>query len=169
MPPVRPWLPWVWLASLLTALTFLVVVLVRPPGPLDQQVLADQRDGLLDSGPAVAASVAGVQFGGRVVVLVFERNAPSSRRLAAWRSTLAPEREVILVRPAPATEPLSGQVVVDPAGTLADAVDLPTPRDGGVGIGYAVIDASRVVRYATLDPSWLDNAFEVATIASTVS
>lgn len=162
-------MPWLWLAFLLAALVFLVVVLVRPPGPLDQEVLADQRDGLLDAGPALPASVAGVDFGGRVVVLVFEREPPSTRRLAQWRSALAPSRDVVLVLPAAARTLSQVPIVVDPAGALAEAVDLPKPRDRGVGIGYAVVDSNRVVRYATLDPSWLSNAFEVATIASTVS
>lgn len=61
------------------------------------------------------------------------------------------------------------QTVIDPTGALAAAVALPPPVGGGRGVGYAVVDAGRVVRYSTLDPSWPGNAFEVATIVGAVT
>lgn len=167
LPPVGAVTPWLWLLSLLAVLSVVVIALVRPPGPLDQADLAYQRDGLLDDGPVVEQDVAGVRLGDRVVVLVFDRQAPSPQALRRWTGELTDGRDVRLVLPAPAPgSPVP--VVVDPAGRLARAVDLPTPNDGGRGIGYAVIDASRTVRYSTLDPAWLSNAFEVATIATSV-
>ena len=168
LPPVRPRAAWLWLAGLLATLSFIVVALVRPPGPLDQADLAYQRDGLLDSGPVVGQQVAGVEFGGRVVVLLFERRAPSRERMSRWMRELAPDRDIRLVLPEPPAQDLGVPVVVDDTEQLARAVDLPTPNDGGVGVGYAVVDADRVVRYSTLDPSWLGNAFEVATVATSV-
>ena len=51
---------------------------------------------------------------------------------------------------------------------LADAVGMPTPVDGGLPVGYAVVDPSRTVRYATLDPAYLRNAFEVDVIVGAV-
>jgi hypothetical protein len=36
-------------------------------------------------------------------------------------------------------------------------------------VGYAVVDADRVVRYATLDPDYLTNAFEGTTIVGAVT
>lgn len=51
----------------------------------------------------------------------------------------------------------------------AAAVDLPEPEDGGPGVGYAVIDSARVVRYATLDPRWHENAFELDTIVGAIT
>ena len=66
--------------------------------------------------------------------------------------------------PAALVDPGLVEVVVDPDGRLADAVALPTPVDGGPGIGYAVVDSQRQVRYSTLDPAYLVNAFEVTTI-----
>ena len=48
------------------------------------------------------------------------------------------------------------------------SVDLPTPVDQGRGIGYAVVDSDRQVQYSTLDPVYLTNAFEVATIVGSV-
>lgn len=38
------------------------------------------------------------------------------------------------------------------------------PRDGGAA-GYAVIDEKTRVRYATLDPDYLEHGFEVDIIA----
>ena len=168
LPPVRPRAAWLWLGALLATLGFVVVALVRPPGPLDQADLAYQRDGLLDDGPVLEQRVAGVEFGDAVLVLLFTRQAPGRDQMRRWVSGLAPRREVRLVLPAPPASDPGVPVVVDPAARLARAVDLPRPNDGGLGVGYAVVDTDRVVRYSTLDPSWLDNAFEVATIASSV-
>jgi hypothetical protein len=46
---------------------------------------------------------------------------------------------------------------------------MPTPVDGGPPVGYAVVDPSRQVRYATLDPQYLINAFEVDVITGAVA
>lgn len=64
---------------------------------------------------------------------------------------------------------LRSGVVRDLDRTLAQAVGLPRARDGGPGVGYAVIDSGRTVRYATLDPSWRGNGFEIATIAGAIT
>jgi hypothetical protein len=169
LPPVRPELPLLWLAALLLLLTFLVVALVRPSGPLDQADVAQQRDGLVDDGPVVPREVAGVSFGERLVVLLFERQTPDPDVLSDWRAQLPADFDVRLVLPGPAERPMPVPVVADRRAALAEAVNLPTPNDGGRGIGYAVVDADRVVRYSTLDPSWPGNAFEVATIAGSVT
>jgi len=47
---------------------------------------------------------------------------------------------------------------------LARRIGMPTPVDGMRPVGYAVVDASRTVRYATLDPVYEKNAFEVDVI-----
>jgi hypothetical protein len=60
------------------------------------------------------------------------------------------------------------EAVSDDEQRLAAAVNRPRPNAGGPGIGYAVVDSDRVVRYSTLDPEWAVNAFEVATIAGSV-
>jgi hypothetical protein len=169
LPPVRPAVPLLWLAALLLLLTFLVVALVRPSGPLDQADVAQQRDGLVDDGPVVPDEVAGVAFGERLVVLLFERQTPDPDAVRDWRAELSADYDVRLVLPGPADQPMPVPVVADSRAALAEAVDLPTPNDGGRGIGYAVVDGDRVVRYSTLDPSWPENAFEVATIAGSVA
>ena len=166
-PPLPSWAPLVWWAALAVALFIVVVVLVRPPGPLDQPDPARQRDGLLLEGPVVPGTVAGVEFGRRPVVLLFDREPPGRQQLAAWLSGVRGRAEVRLVLPELGASPVDPglvEVVVDPDGSLADAVSLPTPVDGGPGIGYAVVDSRRQVRYSTLDPAYLVNAFEVVTI-----
>jgi alkyl hydroperoxide reductase subunit AhpC len=59
-------------------------------------------------------------------------------------------------------------VVVDEAGTVARAVGMPEPRDGGFPVGYAVIDSQADVRYATLDPRYLEHGFELDTVTAAV-
>lgn len=170
-PPLPAWAPLTWFAALAAVLTVVVVVLVRPPGPLDQPDPAYQRDGLLLDGPVMPEQVAGVRFGGRPVVLLFERDLPDLSALAQWLGEVPDRGAVKLVLPEPAPRLLAHpqlELVVDPSGRLADAVDLPTPVDGGRGIGYAIVDGERRVRYSTLDPAYLANAFEIATILGAV-
>ena len=156
-----------WFAATALALTLLVVVLVKPPGPLDDPRIADQRDGLLRDGPLLPEQLSGVRFGGEPVALLFVRAAPPTDRLEQWAASLPDGTQVSVV--ASASSPTTSlPVVVDPEGRLANAVAMPTPVDGGPPVGYAVVDRDRRVRYATLDPRWYDNAFEVATIAGAV-
>ena len=148
-------------AALLTAaLAAVVLTVVHLPGPLDEQTLADQRNGLLRGGPTLPTQVEGVTLGGDPVVLLFVRTAPRPGDVRAFAAAL-PARarlRVVVQAPPPAETPaLPAPVTVDPAGVLARAVDLPRPRDGGPGVGYAVVDPDRVVQYATLDPSWPTN------------
>ena len=168
-PPLPAWAPLAWFAALAAALTFVVVALVRPPGPLDDADPAYQRDGLLLSGPIVPEQVIGVDFGGRPVVLLFVREVPQGDELAQWLTAVPDGADVRVVVPQPTTSELPAPIVVDPLNKLADAVDMPQPVDGGRPVGYAVVDSDRVVRYATLDPSYLANSFEVTTIVGAVS
>lgn len=167
-PPMPAWLPLVFAAALAGLLAVVVLAVVRPAGPLDQHDLAYQRDGLLDTAPVVPDRVAAVTFGGRPVALLFLREPPDPQRLQEWLAGLPEAADpVVVVQSAPVAPgavPTSAQVVRDPDERLAAAVALPAPNDGGPGIGYAVVDSERVVRYSTLDPRWYDNAFEVATI-----
>lgn len=169
-PPLATTAVRAWVSLVILALAVTVLVLQRPPGPLDQADPADQRNGLLLSGPVLPQSLAGQAFGDHVVVLLFQRTAPTPQQMRAWRSELADDRDVRLVLPSQPSGAASFgvPVVVDPGSRLARAVALPRPNDGGTGVGYAVVDSRRTVRYATLDPNWLRNAFEVATIATSV-
>jgi hypothetical protein len=168
-PPLPGWAPLAWLALLAAVLTFVVVALVRPPGPLDDPDPAYQRDGLLLSGPVVPEQVVGVSFGGRPVVLLFVREPPQAAELAQWTAAVPAPAVVRVVLPAPTAEQLPAPTVVDPLNRLASVVQMPEPVDGGRPVGYAVVDSERVVRYATLDPDYLKNAFEITTIAGAVA
>jgi hypothetical protein len=50
-PPLPAWAPLLWLLAGAAVLAFVIVALVRPPGPLDDPQVAYQRDGLLVDGP----------------------------------------------------------------------------------------------------------------------
>lgn len=167
-PPLPAWAPLTWLVALAGVLTFVVVALVRPPGPLDDADPAYQRDGLLLSGPAVPQEVLGVEFGRQPVVLLFVREAPGPGRLQQWAESVPERASSYIVLPEPIAADLPLPTVVDPLNRLVDIVDMPRPVDGGPPVGYAVVDSDRLVRYATLDPEYLTNAFEVATIAGAV-
>lgn len=155
-----------------------VLVGSRGPGPQDQPDRANQRNGLLLSGPTVEPSLPGLTPGPGPTVLLFVRAAPEGDVLQDWRGTLPAAAHVVLVvqepgatssGPASAAAAAGVDLVVDEVGRLAHAVDLPEPVDGGPGIGYAVVDTEGVVRYSTLDPAWPDNAFEVDTIVGATS
>ena len=168
-PPLPSWAPLAWFAALAAVLAFVVVALVRPPGPLDDADPAYQRDGLLLDGPVLPEEVVDVRFGGRPVVLLFVRELPEPAALARWLAAVPDRADVRVVVPEPTTAELPAPIVVDPLNTLARSVDMPQPVDGGRPVGYAVVDADRVVRYATLDPSYLTNSFEVTTIVGAVA
>jgi hypothetical protein len=168
-PPLPAWAPLAWFAALAAVLTVVVVLLVRPPGPLDQPDPAYQRDGLLLSGPVVPEQVVGVEFGAQPVVLLFVREPPPPEELAQWVSAVPERAGVTVVLPQPTPAELPGPTVVDSLDRLAEVVGMPTPVDGGRPVGYAVVDSDRVVRYATLDPAYLTNAFEVSTILGAVA
>lgn len=164
--------------GVLMCLLLVAAVLVgsRGPGPRDQPDRANQRNGLLLSGPTVEPSLPGLTPGQGPTVLLFVRAAPEGDDLQDWRSTLPAAAHVVLVvqepgatSTGPATAAAGVEVIVDEVGRLADAVDLPEPVDGGPGIGYAVVNTEGVVRYSTLDPAWPDNAFEVDTIVGATS
>jgi len=156
-PPLRTWIPAAVAAVVALVLTLVVVLLVRPPGPLDDPDAADQRDGLLLDGPVLPTEVAGVRFGGRTVVVLFERDEPAGPAFQAWKAVVADDGVELVVR-------------VGRAGDeLARLVGLARPVDGRRPVGYAVVDGSRTVRYATLDPVYEINAFEVDVITGAVA
>ena len=157
-PPLRWWVPLTALLAAAIALTLVVLFVVRAPGPLDDPDPANQRDGLLLSGPRLPPDVSGVPFGGEPVVVLFERSAPDGPGYIAWEDAVSDDGVALVVVVAGSPE----------AAELAAAVAIPTPVDGGFPVGYAVIDSSRVVRYSTLDPMYELNAFEVDVITGAV-
>ncbi len=157
VPPLPTWTPVTVAVVVALVLTLVVVLVVRPPGPLDDPDPADQRDGLLLDGPALPPEVAGVRFGGRPVVVLFERDEPAGPAFEAWKAVVTDDGVELVVRVGRAGDELAGRV------------GMATPVDGMRPVGYAVVDASRTVRYATLDPVYEINAFEVDVITGAVS
>lgn len=157
VPPLRWWWPAAVLAVAVAVLGVLVTVVVRGPGPLDDPRLSDQRDGLLLEGPTLPAAVAGVPFGGEPVVVLFERTPPSGPAYDEWTRAVADAGARLVVSDG---EPRREE--------LASAVGMPTPVDGGPPVGYAVVDPTGTVRYATLDPEYTDNAYEIGVIVGAV-
>ncbi len=98
-----------------------------------------------------------MEFGGRPVVVLFERTPPSGPAYEQWRATVSDEGVDLVVRVAPQGD------------ELAELVGMPTPVDGGPPVGYAIVDPARQVRYATLDPKYLLNAFELDVITGAVA
>ena len=140
-------------------LTLVIVLVVRPPGPGDDPIAGDQRDGLLIDGPVLAPMLGGVEFGGRPVVLLFERIRPAGPLFVQWRRQVSDDGVDLVVLVAGSAEAI----------TLAAAVQIPTPTDGGPPVGYAVVDPARQVRYSTLDPVYVKNAFEVDVISGAIA
>lgn len=157
-PPLRWWLPGLVFAVAAVVLTLVIALVVRGPGPRDDPDPAGQRDGLLLHGPRLPPEVGGVRFGARSVVVLFERRAPGGPQFERWRAEVADGGVDLVVAVAGSEQ----------AALLADAVSIPTPVDGGPPVGYAVVDATRTVRYSTLDPAYLRNAFEVDVITGAV-
>lgn len=157
-PPLRWWAPAAVAAVLVLVMVAVVSILVRPPGPLDDPRPAFQRDGLLREGPVLEADVEGVRFGSQTVIVLFEREQPAGDPWDRWSSAVTSEGAVLVV-----------VTPDDPAHeSLAEAVRMPVPVDGGPPVGYAVVDSGRQVRYATIDPQYLRNAFEVNVISGAV-
>ena len=157
-PPIRWQVPVVvfLIAALLLALV--IVFVVKSPGPLDDPDPANQRAGLLLNGPVLPAQVAGMSFGGHPVIVLFERTPPEGEAFQQWSQAVSDDGVQLVV--------VTGS---QQASELAAAVHMPTPVDGGPPVGYAVIDANRVVRYATLDPVYTRNSFEVDVITGAIS
>jgi len=158
-PPIRWQVPVVvfLIAALLLALV--IVFVVKSPGPLDDPDPANQRAGLLLNGPVLPAQVAGMSFGGHPVIVLFERTPPEGEAFQQWSQAVSDDGVQLVVV-------VTGS---QQASELAAAVHMPTPVDGGPPVGYAVIDANRVVRYATLDPVYTRNSFEVDVITGAIS
>ena len=156
-PPLRWWIPAAVGAVVALILTLVVVLVVRAPGSLDDPDPADQRNGLLLDGRVLPSGTDGAMFRGRTSVVLFERDEPSGPEFERWKATVSDDGVDVVVR-------------VGSAGKrLADLIGMPTPVDGMRPVGYAVVDASGRVRYATLDPSYEKNAFEVDVITGAIA
>ncbi len=158
-PPLRWWQPAAAFAVAAVVLTGLVIGYGTNAGPLDDPNQAFQRDGGLHNGPAVAAEVGGTAFGGQTVVVLFDRAPPRGTAFQTWTSKVTGHGTQLVIAIAGRSGALS----------LARAVGMRSPRDGGPPVGYAIVDPQRKVRYATLDPAYLDHASEVTLLTAGIS
>jgi len=149
-PPLRWWTPAVAFAVSAVVLSVLVIAFGTNNGPLDDPNQAFQRDGALHNGPQLPDRIGEITFG-RSVVVLFVRRQPPAQTFQEWRAGVTRNGTRLVV--APAGQPGT------PA--LRDAVGMRRPNGGGQPVGYAIVDRSRRVRYATLDPAYLDHASEV--------
>lgn len=144
---------------------------VRGQQALDDPDPARQRPGILDFGslPERAPPLTpALPVDGRRTVVFFERTAAHAAQLCAAASAFEGQNvDMVVVAPdrAPATcsAPL---VVVRDDGDLARRYGLPRPRDGGLPVGYAIVDSAGWIRYRTLDPAVLDELYEVSVMLS---
>ncbi len=166
-PPLAAWVPIAGWLAMAVALTLVVALVVRGPGPLDDPDPADQRTGFLSSlhsATRVApATLPGSPVGRSPIVVIFDRRPPPAKRLAAVFADLPRGVAAVLVLPRgePPGTRSSVPVLADPGGRVAQAVRIHRPLDRGRPVGYAVIDRHGRVRYATLEPHYLDHRFEL--------
>ena len=100
-----------------------------------------------------------MELGDRTVILLFERSEPEGGEWEQWQADVTDDgADLVVLTPN------------DPAhDRLVSALHMPVPVDGGPPVGYAVVDSERQVRYVTLDPQYLVNAYEVDVITGAVS
>lgn len=164
-PPTGRGLVAVWLV-LAVGLGALLLVAGVAEGPLDDADQARQRPGVLDLAPlpVPAAPVTdSVPRSGRPAVVFFTSSERLDGLCAAVRAGEL-DADVAIVTPAAGPTCGAAAMVADPAGRLAATYQLRQPDGGGPPVGYAVVDAQRRVRYATLDPTTAEHLFEVRTM-----
>lgn len=171
-PPLAASAPLFWWALTAAALVTVIVAVVGGPGPLDDPSQGDQRPGFLVDADAArdvrALDLTGSPVGRRPVVLIFDRKPPRPETLADFVEEIPRSAAVVLSTARGGAEqglPERVRIAGDLRGRLAETVGMPRPRDGGPPVGYAVIDDRARVRYATLDPEYLEHGFEVEILA----
>ena len=172
MRPRTAVITWMTVALLLGAVT--VLERLARSG-LDDPDPARQRPGLLlaAAGARGAAPVSeGVPAPGRPAVVLFlrwEQYEVATRVLEPGLlpadvdlGLVLPDRPPIFLVPAKA-------VAYDPDGDLGRAYGMPRPRDGGLPVGYALVDSQQRIRHQSLDPSVLRHFAEIRTLLSGLS
>lgn len=145
--------------------------------PLDDPDLAHQRPGLLEavgprsSAPPITANLP--RHARRTVVFfVGQQYGPLVDALRQDPAPLGHDVDAVVVVQDQTTPPPASargvEAVTDPDARLARAYQMPTPRDGGPPVGYAVVGPDSTVRYRTLDPHVADRLDEVATMLRAV-
>jgi hypothetical protein len=168
--PNRPALASVWLAA---AVGFgaLLAVGRAAEGSLDDPDPVLQRPGFVDVGtlPQPAPPVGAIPTPGRRGVVFFERpDRLDSLCRALSRRPLPASVEVAIVVDGPGLSCPGHVVIPGQHGALAAGYGLRRPRDGGLPVGYAVVDSVGAIRYHTLDPAVAEQLDEVTTMLEAV-
>ena len=176
-PPIAAWVPLAWWAVGALVLTAVVLGGVRGPGPLNDPDPADERTGRLTP-PDEAVRVPGLELPGdpvgrRPVLLVFDRRAPDPDGYSGFIAEASRGTVPLLVVPhAPAAQRRAvrgrSAVLEDRPGSVAAAVGIDKPKDGGPPIGFALIDRRARVRHATLDPDYAEHGFEIMVLGGAI-
>lgn len=171
-PPLPAWAPLAWWLASAVVLGVAIIAIVGGPGPLDDPDQGDQRPGFLIDADE-ARSVPGLELPGRPVgrrpvFVAFARRTPGREALRSILRRLPDGFAAVLVLPDGRAADAPLPIVSDPDRRIARTVGMDRPRDGGPAIGYAVIDKDARVRYATIDPTWPDQGFEVGLITKAV-
>ena len=136
---------------------------------LDDPDPAYQRPGFLDAGdlpvPAPAVNARLPRMGRPAVVFFVAPGDADDLCVSLAETALGDVADLAVVVPSVNPPDCSEAAsTADEGGELADGYRLRTPRGGGVPVGYAVVDAQRRIRYATLDPAVVDRLDEVRTV-----
>ncbi len=141
---------------------------------LDDPDQAQQRPGFLDARSlptSVPTVVRGLPAAGRRTVVFFVRApqlGPLGEALDGERHRgIAADVAIVTAGSLPSARPTT-PTVSDPSGRLARAYGMRAPRDGGPPVGYAIVDSSGRVRYATLDPAVAQSQDEARTVLDAV-
>jgi len=165
MVPTRRALVTVWLAAVV-AMGAVLVVSRATQTPSDDVDPARQRPGILDLGPLPVAAPSlseGVPAPGEPTVVFFAGSQAAELCAELPDADLGDVAVVVVAADAGACGP--GVVVPETSGRkAAEAFGLPSRRDGGVPVGYAIVDSAGQIRYRTLDPSVGGLLEEVATM-----
>ena len=165
MVPTRRALVTVWLAAVIAMGAVLAVSqATRTPG--DDVDPARQRPGILDLGPLPVAAPrlsATVPAPGQPTVIFFAGS--QAAELCAELPDADLDGVAVVVVSADADACRQGALVLETSGReAAEAFGLPSRRDGGVPVGYAIVDSEGRIRYRTLDPSVAGLLDEVTTM-----
>ncbi len=102
-------------------------------------------------------------------MVLFDRSIPDREELAAFLAEVPDGVETVLAVDERQVTSEGLPVPVVAAGSIAATVGMPRPRDGGAPVGYAILDGDAFVRYATLDPTYLQHGFEVDILAGALT
>lgn len=159
----------VWLLAAVS-LGLPLFVADRDRRPLDDPNLVFQRPGFLDPhGPPFAAPrlAGGLPDHGHRAVVFFIRPAQSAElrlALSRQRVLLGAAHVVIVAGGGSVPRFPADSWIADSSGRIAGLFRMRRPRDGGPPVGYAIVDSSGLVRYATLDPGVAERLKEVQTM-----